>query len=74
MSFKLATFSSCALLLAAQAQAAIEPAPVKLGGFELVPTLSVDQVHDDNITMANGETATGRGLKFPLVISTSIKA
>jgi hypothetical protein len=44
-------------LLAAQAQAAIDPAPVKLGGFELIPTLSVDQVYDDNVTMANGKTA-----------------
>jgi hypothetical protein len=58
MPFKLATLSSCALLLAAQAQAAIDPAPVKLGGFELIPTLSVDELHDDNITMANGETPT----------------
>lgn len=56
MSFKIATFSSVALLLTAQAQAAIDPAPVKLGGFELVPTLSIDEVYDDNITMANGNT------------------
>ncbi len=62
MSFKFATLSSCALLLAAQAQAAIDPAPVKFGGFELIPTLSVDQVHDDNVTMANDKEPTTKDI------------
>ena len=37
--------------------------------FKIFSTSTSDFLSD-----ANGETATGRGLKFPLVISTSIKA
>lgn len=44
-------------ILAAHTQAQVDPAPVKLGGFELIPTISVDELHDDNITMANDKTA-----------------
>lgn len=43
-------------ILAAHTEAQVDPAPVKLGGFELIPTISVDELHDDNITMANDKT------------------
>lgn len=51
------------LALHAQAQAQVDPAPVKLGGFELIPTLSVDELYDDNITMANDKTAYTKAIK-----------
>lgn len=57
MSFKIVTCLFTTLLIAVQAQSEIEPAPIKVGGFELIPTLSVDELHDDNITMANDKTA-----------------
>lgn len=56
MSIRFATFTSVLVLMSAQVHAQADPAPIKLGGVDLVPTLTVDELYDDNITMANGKT------------------
>lgn len=65
MLFRSVTLSFGVLVLTAQAQAqaVTEPAPIKAGGFELVPTLSLDEVYDDNITMANDKTAYTKAIE-----------
>lgn len=75
MSIRFVTFSSVLMLAGVQVQAQVDPAPVKLGGFELVPTISLDEVYDDNITMANDRTLYTEAIEsWVTVVAPEVKA